>query len=193
MIGGRRPSSPRTLMGEFAKWLLHEDQKELFEFLFAAVQNLVFVALAALILWPLGDAALALRLAKGGLILWVVLFVTFIALAFAHRKLRVDIYSHPDAYVNSSAAVGAFIQAGWSAFAALAVRDFASNAGAWPAAVLYFAGLLSCYVAFNVVSAFYTGHVYKFINLGVAVVAYAIFCVWPAAARVAYGWFFRLF
>lgn len=180
-------------MGELAKWLLREEQKELFEFLFAAVQNLVFVALAALALWPLGDAALALRFAKGGLILWAVLLVTFLALLFAHVKLRVDIYSHPNAYVNSSAAVGAVIQAGWSAFAALAVRDFATNVHVWHAVALYFTGLLSCYVAFNVVSAFYTGHVYKFINFGVAVVAYAVFCVWPASARALYGWFFGIF
>src|SRR5215212_12097043 len=115
-------------MGEFAKWLMHEDQKELFEFLFAGVQHLVFVALAALALWPLGDAALALRFLKGGLILWAVLLVTYLALVLVHAKLRVDVYSHPDAHVNSTAAVGAFLQAGWSAFAALAVRDFASGA-----------------------------------------------------------------
>jgi hypothetical protein len=180
-------------MGEFSKWLMREEQKELFEFLFAAAQNLIFVALAALVLWPLGDAALALRFAKGGLVLWAVLFVTFFALALVQGKLRVDLYSHPDAYVNSSAALGALIQAGWSAFAALAVRDFAAGALVRHAVVLYFAGLLSCYVAFNVVSAFYTGHVYKFINLAVAVAAYAVFCVWPAAARAVFGWFFRIF
>ena len=180
-------------MGELAKWLMHEDQKELFGFLFAAVQHLVFIALAALVLWPLGDAALALRFAKGGLVLWVVLCVTFFALAFVQRKLRVDLYSHPDAYVNSSAAVGAFLQAGWSAFAALAVRDFATDAHLWPAVVLYFVGLLSCYVAFNVVSAFYTGHVYRLINISLAFLSFAVFCLWPAAARAVYGWFFRLF
>lgn len=180
-------------MGELAKWLMHEDQKELFGFLFAAVQNLVFIALAALMLWPLGDAEPALRLAKGGLVFWVVLCVTFFALAFVQRRLRVDLYSHPDAYVNSSAAVGAFLQAGWSAFAALVVQDFAAAAHLWPAVVLYFVGLLSCYVAFNVVSAFYTGHVYRLINLSLALVSFALFCLWPAAARVVYGWFFRLF
>lgn len=180
-------------MGDFEKWLMRDEQKELYEFLFAAAQNLLFVALAALMLWPLGDAALALRFMKGGLVLWVVLFVTFFALSFTQRKLRVDIHSHPDAYVNSTAAVGALTQAGWSAFAALAVRDFATTANAWPAVILYFVGLLSCYVAFNVVSAFYTGHVYKFINLPLALVAYALFCLWPAAASALYGWFLRLF
>jgi hypothetical protein len=180
-------------MGELAKWLMRDEQKELFEFLFAAAQHLVFVALAALVLWPVGDAALALRFAKGGAVLWLALFLTFVALAFVHRKLDVDIYSHADAYVISAAAVGAVMQAGWSAFAALAVRDFAAGAVAWHAALLYFGGLLSCFVAFNVVSAFYTGHIYKFINLAVALAGFALFCVWPAAARAAYGWFFRLF
>ena len=181
------------LMGELAKWLLRDEQKELFEFLFAAAQHLLFIALAALILWPLGDAWLALRFAKGGLVLWVVLFVTAVVLATVQRKLRVDLYSHTDAYVISSALLSAFLQAGWSAFAALAVRDFASAANIWPAVVLYFTGLLSCYVAFNVVSAFYTGHIYKFINLAVAAVAYALFCLSPTAARAVYGWFFRFF
>jgi hypothetical protein len=180
-------------MSELAKWLTHDDQKELYDFLFAAAQMLLFDALAALVLWPMGYAAPALRLAWGGLVLWAALCVTFVPLAFAHRKLRVDMYSHPDAYVISSALFGAFVQAGWSAFAALAARDSASAAGAWAAAVPYFTGLLSCYVAFNVVSAFYTGHVYRLINLAVALVAYAAFCLWPAAAGAAYGWFFRLF
>ena len=180
-------------MREWERWLLHEDQKELFEFLFAAALSLFFGGLAALALWPLGDAALALRFAKGGLVLWVVLFVTHAALSFVQRRFDVDIYSHADAYVISTAAVGACIQTGWSAFAALAVRDSASDAGAWASVVLYFVGLLSCYVAYSVVSAFYTGQIYKLINLAVAFVGFALFCVWPAGARAAYGWFFGIF
>ena len=180
-------------MREWERWLLHEDQKELFEFLFAAALSLLFGALAALALWPMGDAALALRFAKGGLVLWAVLFLTYVALAFVQRKLDVDIYSHADAYVISAAAVGAVIQTGWSAFAALAVRDFASDASLWPAAVLYFTGLLSCYVAFTVVSAFYTGQIYKLVNLAAALVSFTVFCLWPAGARAAFGWFFGIF
>jgi len=180
-------------MREWERWLLHEDQKELFNFLFAAALCLFFVGVAALALWPLGYAALALRFAKGGVVLWVVLFVTFGALAFAHRKLKMDIYSHADAFVVSTAVVGAIIQTGWSAFAALAVRDFTPSAGAWASAVLYFVGLLSCYVAYTAVSAFYTGQIYKLINLAVALAGFALFCLCPAGARAAYGWFFRLF
>ncbi|HEV7891488.1 MAG TPA: hypothetical protein VGP08_12665 [Pyrinomonadaceae bacterium] len=180
-------------MREWERWLLHEDQKELFDFLFAAALCLFFGGLAALALWPLGDAWLAMRFAKGGVVLWLVLLVTFVALAFVQRKLDVDIYSHGDAYVISSAVVGAVIQTGWSAFAALAVRDFASGAGTWASVLLYFTGLLSCYVAYTVVSAFYTGQVYKLVNLAAALVGFAAFCVWPSAARAAYGWFFRIF
>jgi hypothetical protein len=33
-------------MGEFSRWLLHEDRKELFDYLFAVVLNAVFLALA---------------------------------------------------------------------------------------------------------------------------------------------------
>src|ERR1044072_5210973 len=92
---------PSTRMREWERWLLHEDQKELFDFLFAAALSLFFCGLAALAPWPLGDAALALRFAKGGVVLWVVLFVTFVVLAFVHRKFRMDIYSRGDAYVIS--------------------------------------------------------------------------------------------
>lgn len=180
-------------MREWERWLLHEDQKELFEFLFAAALCLFFGGMAALALWPLGDAALALRFAKGGVVLWVVLFLTFVVLAFAHRKLRIDIYSHGNAYVISTAVVGAVMQTGWSAFAALAVQDFTQGAGTWASFILYFAGLVSCYVAYAVVSAFYTGQIYKLVNLAVALVSYVLFCLWPAGASAAFGWFFRLF
>lgn len=63
-------------MGEFSKWLLHEDQKELFDYLFALVLNVVFVALIALLLWPLGRVNMAFRLAKGYWMFWTVLIVT---------------------------------------------------------------------------------------------------------------------
>jgi hypothetical protein len=182
-------------MGEFSKWLMHEDRKEVFEFLFAGALSLVFVAVAALALWPLGDAWLALRFAKGGLVFWLVLFLTAVLLARVQKKLDWDLYSHSDAYVISGVVISAFLQAGWSAFAALAVRDVTSAAQhASPStALLYFVGLLSCLVALQVVNAFYTGHIYRFANLAVAVLSFALFGVWPAAARAAYGWFFRIF
>ena len=195
MIGETDRRRARERMGELSKWLMHEDRKELFDFLFAAALSLVFVALAALALWPLGDARLALRFAKGGLVFWLVLFVTAVLLARVQKKLDWALYSHADAYVISGVVAGAFLQAGWSAFAALAVRDAdAAAQHAWPStALLYFAGLLSCLVALQAVNAFYTGHIYRFANLAVAALSFALFGAWPAAARAAYGWFFRIF
>jgi hypothetical protein len=57
-------------MGEFAKWLLHEDQKELFDYLFAIVLNIAFLVLTALLLWSMGRATMVLSLAKAYWIFW---------------------------------------------------------------------------------------------------------------------------
>ena len=56
--------------GELSKWLMHDDQKELFEVLVASALNVVFLALIVLLLWPLGRPELALRLAMGYVVLW---------------------------------------------------------------------------------------------------------------------------
>ena len=86
-------------MGQFSKWLLHEDQKELFDYLFAVVLNISFLALTALLLWPMGEALMAWRLAKGSWVFWVVLLWSSIIVLLLQRMLRVDMYSHYDAYV----------------------------------------------------------------------------------------------
>src|ERR671914_827547 len=109
-------------MGEFAKWLLHEDQKELFDYLFANVLTIVFLALSALLLWPMGRTMMAVSLAKGYWVFWIVLILTAVILILFQRLFRLDMYSHFDAYVISGLVVSGFLQAGWSAFAALVVR-----------------------------------------------------------------------
>jgi hypothetical protein len=180
-------------MGEFGRRLLHEDRKELFDYLFAVALNAVFLALVALLLWPAGKAATALSLAKGFWGFWTLLIVASSLVVMFQRLFRVDMYSHPDAYVVSGMAVGVVVQAGWSAFAALTVRDSAAGAPVWLASVLYFVGLLSCWVAFNVVSAYYVGSIYRTTNLIVAAVSFVLFCVWPAAGRALFGWFFDFY
>jgi hypothetical protein len=180
-------------MGEFGKWLLHEDQKELFDYLFAVALNAVFLALVALLLWPLGKTATALSLAKGYWALWTVLIVTSALVVIFQRLFRVDMYSHPDAYVISGLSVGGVVQTGWSAFAALTVGGSAAGAPLWLAAVLYFVGLLSCWVACQIVSAYYMGSIYRMTNLMVAPTAFVLFCVWPAAGRALFGWFFDFY
>lgn len=166
---------------------------EAWGFIVAVGLNLIFLALAALLLWPLGAATLAYRMAKGFLLFWLVVFV---ATAFHHKAqefFRVNMYDHPDAYVNSNVAVSGLLQAGWSAFAALSVGGAAAGAPLWTASALYLAGALSCLAAFSIVGAFYYGHVYKFINLALALVGFAVFSAWPAAARLTYGRLFDIF
>jgi hypothetical protein len=131
-------------MGQFSKWLLHEDQKELFDYLFAIVLNAVFIALTTLLLWPLGRASMALQLAKGYWMFWTAVIVTACMLVLAQRIFRMDLYSHYDAYVISGLAVSGFVQVGWSAFAAPLLRDFVIDAPVWMVIILYAVGVLSC-------------------------------------------------
>jgi hypothetical protein len=180
-------------MGEFGKWLLHEDQKELFDYLFAVVLNAVFLALVALVLWPPGKAATALSLARGFWAFWTAMILMTMLVAVVHRLFRLDIYSHPDAYVILGLVVSGVLQTGWSAFAALTVGGAAAGAPPWLAALLYFVGLLSCGVSLNIIFTNYTGSIYRMVNLVLAPASFALFCVWPAAARALFGWFFDFY
>lgn len=180
-------------MGEFSKWLLHEDQKEFFDYLFALVLNIVFVGLVALLLWPFGRAMFAWRLAKGFWMFWTVLIVTSAVMVLAQRIFRMDLYSRFDAYLISGLVVSGFLQIGWSAWVAPVVRNSAAETATWMAIVLYGAGLVSCYVASVVVGVYYTGSLYRLANSGVAILSFIVFSLWPAAGIAIYGWFFDLF
>ena len=180
-------------MGEFSKWLLHEDQKEFFDYLFALVLNIVFVALTALLLWPLGRPILAWRLAKGYWIFWTVLIVTSALMVLAQRLFRMDLYERFNAYVISGLVVSGFIQLGWSAFVAPLVRSSVADSSVWVAIVLYGVGVISCYVASVIVGAYYMGGLYRMVNSALAIVSFILFSVWPRAGLTIYGWFFDLF
>ncbi len=180
-------------MGEFSKWLLHEDQKEFFDYLFAIVLNAVFLVLIALLLWPLGKATMAYRLAKGYWIFWIAVIVTASVLALLHRIFRMDLYDRFDAYVISGLIVSGFVQIGWAAFAAPVVHDFVAGTPIWITVILYVVGVFSCWVACVIVAAFYMGTLYKMVNLALAILSFAVFSVWPTAGGVIYGWFFDLF
>jgi hypothetical protein len=172
---------------------MHDDQKELFEILFAATLNILFLALIALLLWPLGRPQLAFRLAKGYVVLWVNVYAAAVVVNRIQRLFRVNIYDHPNAYVLSNLAVSCFLQAGWSAFAASVVQSFAQGAPIWIMLILYLVGVLSCLVAFFAVTSFYQGHIYKFVSLPLALISFIIFSVWPVSGRVIYGCYFELF
>lgn len=180
-------------MGAFSKWLLDEEQKELFDSLYATALSIVFFALTALVLWPLERLSLAWRLLKGYWLFCIVVALTAMLLLLFRRIFRIDLETRFDAYVISALAVSVFVQAGWSAFAALTVRDFTADASSPVAAVLYVVGFLSCYVSFAVVGIYYLGQIYRLVNLPLACVSFVVFSLWPAAARAVYGWFFGLF
>ena len=79
-------------MGAFSKWLLHEDQKELFEIFFAATQNVVFLLLITLLLWPFAKVGFAFRLAKGYVVLWAATYLATAILIRLHSVLKVNPY-----------------------------------------------------------------------------------------------------
>ena len=180
-------------MKEIINWLMKDEQKDLFEIVLGVVIDVLFVALAALALWPLGHARLALTLAKGYVVFWLTVRATAGVLDMLQRAFRVNLYDHSDAYIISGLAVGGLMQAGWSAFAALAVRDLTADVSTWVAVALYATGALSCFAATYPVGAFFQGHIYRFSNLIIAPLSFALFAAWPVAARAAYGWYFDFF
>lgn len=178
-------------MGQFFKWLLHDEQKEFFDYLFALVMNIVFVAVIVLLLWPLGRVHIAVRLAKGYWMFWTVLIVTSAVLVQVQRYFRINLYDRYNAYVISGLALGGIVQIGWSAFAAPVIGSFAANASIWVAIVLYGVGLVSAYVASVIVGSYYTGGLYRMVNPVLAIVSFIVFSVWPTAGLTIYGWVFR--
>lgn len=173
--------------------LTEEHQKTLWEVIAAGLFLVVFLVVAALALWPLGKVGLVLQLAKGYALFWFVLSFTSWVLGLFQRILRIESDPPSPAYVVTNLALSAFVQAGWSAFAALAVTGVAAGASPWLVLGLHFAGFLSSLVASVIVGAFYQGTLYKFVNGPLALLSYIIFAGWPAVGRAIYGWFFGFF
>lgn len=180
-------------MKDILDWLLHDDQERLYEFVFALVLNLLFLALIGLMLWPLGKLAFALALTKGYAIFWLAIWVMALLSGFLMRVFRVSMYDHSTIYLAAGLAIGGYLQMGWSAFAALLVRSFVAEAPFWVAAILYLIGALSCLIALYAVSAAYYGTFYKLVNLGLSLTSFVLFSLWPGIGNVLYGWFLRLF
>jgi hypothetical protein len=85
------------------------------------------------------------------------------------------------------------LQAGWAAFAALAIHSFVADAPVRVLLILYIVGVVSCLITFFAVSSFYQGHIYKLVSLPLALTGFLAFSLWPASGRAVYGWFFELF
>jgi len=172
--------------GPISKWLMHDDQKLLFEVLVAVVLNVIFLALIALLLWPIGKSMLALRLAEGYGLLWILLYLTFLLLGRIQNLFRVNIYDHHRAFVISNLAVSCLLQVGWAAFAALVVHSFVAGSLVWTMVVLYAVGILSCLISFFAVSSFYQGQIYKIVSLPLATISFVGFSVWAKVGSVTY-------
>jgi hypothetical protein len=168
-------------MGQLAKWLLQEEQKELFDYLFAIVLNAIFLLVIALLLWPLGRVGMAWRLTKAYWMFWAAVIIIASLVALAHRIFRMDLYSHANAYVITGLVTGGFLQVGWAAYVAPIVHDAAVGAPVWVAIVLYVISLVSCWVASVIVAAFYLGTLYRMVNLALAIVSFIVFSLWPTA------------
>ena len=180
-------------MWSVLKHLLDRASAEAWQVIVAVLLCLLLPALAALALWPVGMAGVGLRLLKGFVLFWLVVLVVYALAAWVQRRLRVDLYSHPDAFVVSNLLISAMLMLGGTAFAALVAHDAAATAGLWVACALYLTGLLSGVVACQVLGSFYGGQVYKLTCLAVACAGFVLFAVWPAAGRAAFGWLFGLF
>jgi len=108
--------------------LTKEQQKTLWEVIVAGLLLFVFLVVATVALWPLGKMELVLQLAKGYALFWVVLSFTWWVLSLLQRILRIESDPPSSAYVFTNLGLSAFVQAGWSAFAALAVTGVAAGA-----------------------------------------------------------------
>jgi hypothetical protein len=180
-------------MGDIIDWLMQDEQKELWEFLVALVINLLFLGLMALLLWPLGSLSLVWTLTKGYGLLWLFIFVTVILLSGIQRFFGMNMYDRANAHFFSTLAVSCLLQIGWSAFAALTITGFVTGLPLWQVVLLYVVGFLSGLIAFWDVSSLYSGQLYRLISLPLALVSYLVFSLWPAGARLTYGWLFELF
>jgi hypothetical protein len=153
----------------------------------------IFLALITLVLWLIGRAELALKLAKGYLLLWVVVGVVSLIVKLIHRLFGMSIYDRSAAYIASGILASSVLVMGWSAFTGIAVHSFVEGTSVSASVMLWVVGALSSFVGWFVVIADYGGHLYKIVSLPIALASFALFAVWPGPGRAMYGWFFALF
>ena len=164
-----------------------------FQLKFAGSFTLAFLFVAGLVLWPMGYKSLYGAIAWGYVVFWAVLFLGYLMLLAMQRIFRIESDPPSNAFVLTNLAAGAAIQAGWAAFAVLAVRRSLLDLSLIKAVTLWAVGLASTYVAFVNVSAFFRGSIYRMINAFTALAAFIVFGLFPTTATMAYGWFLRLF
>jgi len=194
MAADSEQTPPKSPMREFSKWLLRDEQRDFFEYLFALALNSVFVVLVAGVLWLLGSFKTAVQLAKGYWVFWSIIIMCAALTALIARTLRIEQRpSLRDAYLILVLVVTVVLQAGWSAFATLTLSSSSAGSGIALHAVFYAIGLISCYVAYVIVSALFQAKRFRLANLIIALFGFLVFTIWPESARAMFGWFFNLF
>lgn len=149
--------------------------------------NAILFGVSALVLWPMGKAAMAGQLAKGLRLFAVVAALVVLVCAWIQRLFRIEVDPPSHAFVIMNLIVSAALQLGWSAFAALAAVRFAPGASFGIAAAVYTVGLLSSFLSSVLVGAFFHGHLYKMINALLSIAGYLVFAIWPGSACVLFG------
>lgn len=159
----------------------------------AGALNVGFYLISALLLWPAGKAGFSWALGKGYLLFWLVLVAVVLAGRGLQRifRMKSDPPSRP--YILLNLLLSVAVQTGWSAFTALTARSFALGASWWLAAVIFLLGFVAAYLALLVVQGFFSGSLYRMAAAVATVVAYPLFALWPAGARLLFEWFFQLF
>lgn len=154
---------------------LSEDaQRFAWDLLIAAGLNGILLGLGALVLWPMGKVRLIGDLAKGlGLCAILVAVAVWIS-AWIQTRFRIESDPPSTAFVIMNQAVSGAFQVGWSAYAALAASRYASGTSFGIAATLYTIGFLFSFLFTTVVGAFYHGHLYKMVNVLLAIAGYLV-------------------
>ena len=170
------------------KWLMHDDQEDLFNALVALALNGIFLGVVALVTWPMDRLLLVSALARGYGVLWVAVFASALLLTLFHRLFRMNLYDRYNAYVASTLVVSGLLQLGWTAFAALMAQSFSAGATGWQRIIFYLLGILSCWIAAQVIAASYSGTIYKLTNLVLIPLGFLLFSLWPTGADLLFGW-----
>jgi hypothetical protein len=184
---------PNSFMRAFSKWLLDDEQRDFFEYLFALVLNVLFLVLVAVVLWPLGSSKIAIQLAKGYWVFWSVVIMCAVLMALVARMLRIEQRpSFWDAYLILILVLTVVLPTGWAAFAALTLSSLPGS-GIGVQATFYVVGMVSCYLAYVIVHALFKANRFRLAKVIMALVGFLVFTIWPESARALFGWFFNLF
>jgi hypothetical protein len=166
---------------------VHED---LFTIGIVLALNALFIFLTALVLWPLGYIGMAWSQAKGFGLLWVTTFVSIVLSNFIEQRFRVNLYDRPNTHLALNVLLSSALVCAWSAIAMNSFQTAiaASNPPLWLNVVLHGIGLLACYAGFVVVTAFYRGTFFGLVGLGLTLLCFVVFTLWPTLARILGGW-----